>query len=52
MSFRKNERGATTVEYAIMLVLIALAVAALGQGIQESVTRVFSRMILELGQIA
>lgn len=45
-----DERGVTTVEYAVMLVLIAIAVAAFGLGLSGSVTSVFSRMISSLSQ--
>ncbi len=44
----KNQEGVTTVEYAIMLVLVALAVAAFGLGLSGAVTGVFSRMISAL----
>ena len=37
-----DERGVTTVEYAIMLFLIALAVAAVGTGIGGAVTGIFN----------
>ena len=40
-----DEEGVTTVEYAVMLVLIALAVAAFGIGMAGSVTGVISRTI-------
>jgi Flp pilus assembly pilin Flp len=43
-----DEKGVTTVEYAIMLVLVALAVAAFGPGLSNSVTGVFSDMVTEL----
>ncbi len=43
-----SEKGVTTVEYAIMLVLVALAVAAFGLGLSGAVTGVFSRMISAL----
>lgn len=46
--FQKDEKGVTTVEYAIMLVLVALAVAAFGLGLSGAVTGVFSRMITAL----
>jgi len=46
--FRTEEEGVTTVEYAIMLVLVALAVAAFGLGLSGAVTGVFSRMISAL----
>ena len=41
---KKNERGVTTVEYAVMLVLVAIAVLAFGKGIANSVTGVFSTL--------
>ena len=50
VQLRNDERGVTTVEYAIMLVLIAIAVAAFGLGLSGSVTSVFSRMISALAQ--
>lgn len=43
--FKKNEKGVTTVEYAIMLVLIALAVAVFGSGLSTAVVGVFSQMV-------
>lgn len=43
--FLSGEEGVTTVEYAVMIVLIALAVAAFGAGLNNSVTGVFSRTI-------
>ena len=42
---RDYERGATTVEYAIMLVLIAIAVAAFGVGLTRTMASVFARMV-------
>ncbi len=48
MQVRDDESGVTTVEYAIMLVLIAIAVAAFGLGLSAAVTSVFSRMIAAL----
>ena len=45
----KDEEGPTTVEYAVMLVLVALAVAAFGTGISDSVTGVFDRVVTALG---
>ena len=41
---RKKEKGVTTVEYAVMLVLVAIAVLAFGKGIANSVTGVFSTL--------
>jgi Flp pilus assembly pilin Flp len=46
--YQTDEKGVTTVEYAIMLVLVALAVAAFGLGLSGAVTGVFSRMISAL----
>ena len=37
-----NEKGVTTVEYAVMLVLVAIGVMALDTGIAGSVTGVFT----------
>jgi Flp pilus assembly pilin Flp len=41
---QKREKGVTTVEYAVMLVLVAIAVLAFGKGIANSVTDVFSNL--------
>lgn len=38
---RASEKGVTTVEYAIMLALVAIAVAAATPGISTAVTSVF-----------
>ena len=38
----------TTLEYAIMLVLVSVAVSAFGLGLGGSVTSVFSRMVQSL----
>ena len=43
-----SEKGVTTVEYAVMLVLVAIAVLATGTGIAGSVTGVFSRLATSL----
>jgi Flp pilus assembly pilin Flp len=40
----KTQKGVTTVEYAVMLVLIAIAVLAFGSGIANTVTGVFSNL--------
>lgn len=45
---RNQEKGVTTVEYAVMLVLVAIAVLAFGSGIANSVTGVFSRLASSL----
>ena len=41
---RKQQKGVTTVEYAVMLVLVAIAVLAFGRNISNSVTDVFSKL--------
>jgi Flp pilus assembly pilin Flp len=46
---KKQEKGVTTVEYAVMLVLVAIAVLAFGAGIANSVTGVFSKLASSLG---
>jgi Flp pilus assembly pilin Flp len=46
---RNQEKGVTTVEYAVMLVLVAIAVLAFGAGIANSVTGVFSNLASRLG---
>ncbi len=45
---RGLQSGVTTIEYAIMLLLIAISVATFGLGLSGSVTSVYSRMILAL----
>ena len=45
---RKDQKGVTTVEYAVMLVLVAIAVLAFGKGIANSVTNVFSSLASSL----
>jgi Flp pilus assembly pilin Flp len=47
-SDKKRERGVTTVEYAVMLVLVAIAVLAFGKGIANSVTGVFATLASSL----
>jgi len=46
---KKQQKGVTTVEYAVMLVLVAIAVLAFGKGIANSVTNVFSTLASSLG---
>ena len=46
---KNRQKGVTTVEYAVMLVLVAIAVLAFGTGIASSVTGVFSRLASSLG---
>ena len=48
LHLRDEDRGVTTVEYAVMLVLIAITVAAFGSGLSGTVTLVFSRLIKTL----
>jgi Flp pilus assembly pilin Flp len=45
---KKKQAGVTTVEYAVMLVLVAIAIIAFGSGIAGSVTGVFSTLISAL----
>ncbi len=40
--YGKDEKGVTTVEYAIMLALVALAVAAATPGLSDAVIGVFT----------
>ncbi len=47
--YGKDERGVTTVEYAIMLVLVALAVVGAAPGVAGAVTDVFLDMTAALG---
>jgi Flp pilus assembly pilin Flp len=48
-SEKHRQKGVTTEEYAVMLVLVAIAVLAFGSGIASSVTGVFSRLASSLG---
>ena len=45
MDPQRLEKVVKTIEYAIMLVLIAIAVLTLGAGFSESVTGVFSALV-------
>lgn len=45
LAARNDERGVTTVEYAIMLFLVALAVAAFGSGISGAVNGIFTEIV-------
>ena len=49
MEKKNQEKGVTTVEYAVMLVLVAIAVMTLGTGIAGSVTGVFTNIATRLG---
>ena len=46
---RCSDEGVTTVEYAVMLALIVIAVTSFGLGISGSVTSTFPRMLSILG---
>jgi len=50
MQKRCQEQGVTVVEYAIMLVLVSLAVAVFGTGF-GAVTDVFSRLVTAFNSI-
>ena len=45
---REQQKGVTTVEYAVMLVLVAIAVLTFGTGLSGSVTGVFSQLAAAL----
>jgi Flp pilus assembly pilin Flp len=45
LKLRSEEEGVTTVEYAVMLFLVAIAVLLFGQGIANSVTDVFNDIV-------
>ncbi len=47
--YGKDEKGVTTVEYAIMLVLVALAVVGAAPGVAGAVVTVFTDMTAALG---
>ena len=49
MRFVKEEAGPTIVEYAVMLVLVAIAVAAASPGFRDAIVGVFSTMVGLLG---
>jgi Flp pilus assembly pilin Flp len=49
LQLTSDEKGVTTVEYAVMLFLVAIAVLLFGQGIANSVTGVFSQISSNLG---
>jgi Flp pilus assembly pilin Flp len=49
LQLTSDEKGVTTVEYAVMLFLVAIAVLLFGQGIANSVTGVFSQIASNLG---
>jgi len=43
-----DERGVTAIEYAVMLVLVAIAIILLVPGLRSSVVAVFNRISSEL----
>ncbi len=45
---RKNEKGVTTVEYAVMLVLVAIAVMTAAPNISDAVKGVFKEVVDKL----
>jgi Flp pilus assembly pilin Flp len=49
---RRNEKGVTTVEYALMLGLIALAVALATPGLKNAVVTIFNNMTSALTTLA
>jgi len=48
MNKKRQQRGVTTVEYAVMLVLVAIAVMAATPGISSAVVGVFSNVTDQL----
>lgn len=46
---RATQRGVTTVEYAVMLVLVALAVLSFGANLANSVKDTFGKVVVILG---
>jgi Flp pilus assembly pilin Flp len=48
--FLNEESGPTIVEYAVMLVLVAIAVAAASPGFRAAIVAVFSDMVALLAQ--
>jgi Flp pilus assembly pilin Flp len=50
VTLEKRQKGVTTVEYAIMLVLIAVAVAIAAPNISSAVVSVFSKTSSVMGQ--
>jgi Flp pilus assembly pilin Flp len=46
---RVGQRGVTTVEYAVMLVLVAVVVLSFGAFLGDSVKDTFSRVVVWLG---
>ena len=49
MNERKNEKGVTAVEYAIMLFLVSVAVVLVGQGLGGAVDGIMTQVQTGLG---
>ncbi|HEV8129773.1 MAG TPA: Flp family type IVb pilin [Acidobacteriota bacterium] len=47
---RTDERGQTVAEYAILLVLIAIAISVATPGIKDNILSVFTRLGTELAK--
>jgi Flp pilus assembly pilin Flp len=48
---RKDDKGVTTVEYAIMLALVALAIARAAPNIRDAVLAIFNDTATALGAL-
>jgi Flp pilus assembly pilin Flp len=48
LRLKTDQSGVTTAEYAVMLVLVAIAVAAFGTGISGAITGVFDDLAAKL----
>jgi len=49
--FRRDERGATATEYAMLLVFIALAVAVGATALGGGINKLFTAIGTEIGQV-
>ncbi|HMD65384.1 MAG TPA: Flp family type IVb pilin [Stellaceae bacterium] len=49
--FRRNERGATATEYALLIVFVALAIAVGAQTLGSNISTLFSEIGTQLGNI-
>ena len=47
--FRKNEKGATAIEYGLIAALIAVAAITAMQGVGSSLNRTFSNVSAKMG---
>ena len=52
MNGKNREKGVTTVEYAVMLILIAIAVMAANPNVGSAVVNVFSNITAKLAPAA